>query len=482
MSAHIDVHMRETDAFSWTMEKDPVLRMTVVAVAVVDGVPDWDEVVRRMERLTRAVPMFRQRVIPTPGGLAPPKWVVDSEFDIGWHVRRVAAPAPGDLDAVLDLAARLGTAAFDPVRPLWEVWLVDGLEGGRSAWIAKVHHMLTDGIGGVQLLAHVFDVDGIPLANEAPPVAPPPGDLSTRASLRSALAHNAEQARAVARGAFDAAVRTAQSAREDPRAAVAGAMATWRSLLDALAPSGDRLSPVMTERGLRRRYGALDVPLDGLRAAGHAINGGTVNDAFVTAVTAGLRRYHAMHSATVPELRMTMPISIRKPGDATAGNRIALIRIELPILPADPVMRMAETHRRTERWKAAPGLAYMEPAYAVVNYLPAAYLQGLARNVDFVASNVPGFSTRVSLAGAPLVALYPYAPTGGTGVNFTMMSCAGSVHVGVNADAKAIPDMDAFMTCVRAGFDEVLAIGSTGHQRHARRQVARRRPVAATTG
>ncbi len=129
MARGVDVHMRETDAFSWSMESDPRLRMPVVAVAVLDGTPDWDEVGRRLERLTRAAPMFRQRVVAPPGHLAPPKWVVDHRFDLAWHIRRIVAPAPATVDSVLGFAGQLSGAAFDPMRPLWEAWFVDGLAG-----------------------------------------------------------------------------------------------------------------------------------------------------------------------------------------------------------------------------------------------------------------------------------------------------------------------------------------------------------------
>ena len=478
MSVGIDVHMRETDRFSWTMEQDPILRMPVVAVAMLDGVPDWDEVKHRMERLTRAVPMFRQRVVPTPGGLAPPKWVVDAAFDLDWHVRRIALPPPADLDAVLGFAATMGTTPFDPIRPRWEVWLVEGLDGGAAAWVAKVHHTLTDGIGGMQLLAHVFDVDGTVLASGPVPEAPPSGDTGRPALLRSGLRHNADIAAAIVRGGVAAVAHTLDAARHDPLAAAKGVGATWQSLLESMAPSGERLSPVMTARGIRRSYATLDVPLDGLRAAGAAV-GGTINDAFVTATTEGLRRYHAAHATTVPELRMCLPISIRQPGDPTAGNRMTLIRIVMPLTPGDPAPRMAEIRRRAEHWKSAPGLVYTEAAYGVINTLPAAYLQGLCKNVDFVASNVPGFPMRLHLAGPQVLAIYPYSPTGGSAVNFTLLSYAGTACIGVNIDPDAVPDLDVFMNSMRRGFDEVLAIGAPGHRRRERRQVSPPRQRAA---
>lgn len=450
----VDTHMRETDAFSWSMEGDPRLRMTVTAVARLDGSPDWAEVIRRADRLSRTVPLFRQRVVPTPGGVAPPKWVVDPGFDLGWHLRRAVVPPPGTWDTVLDLAAKIGSAAFDPARALWEVWLLEGLADGQAALVLKVHHTLTDGLGGVQVLDTLFDHGSAGPARL--PLPPPPAGGSTEPLrlIASGLTHNGRRAVAATGGAWQAAAHTVGAARHGVVPAVRGAMATWGTLLEALAPTGAELSPVMTGRGLSRRYACLDVPLADLRAAGTRA-GGTINDAFLTAVTGGMRHYHELHHAPVDELRVTLPVSLRRPGDPIAGNRIALIRYLLPLQPADPVARLRVIQARTQRWKDAPGLAYMEAAYAVVNRLPAPYLRGLATHVDLVASNVPGFPDTVHLAGPQLLAFYSFSPTGGTAVNITMMSYAATVHVGINADTHAVPDVDALVASLHRGFEEL---------------------------
>lgn len=457
MARGVDVHMRETDAFSWSMEGDPRLRMPVVAVAVLDGTPDWDEVATRLERVTRAAPMFRQRVVMPPGRLAPPKWVVDHRFDPAWHIRRMVAPPPATIESLLGFAGQLSAAAFDPMRPLWEVWFVEGLEGARSAFVAKVHHTLTDGVSGMLLLAHLFDVDGHPLADAPVPDPPRPGTTNPVALLGSSLSHDAHQIANVARGSVAALARTMGAARHGPVQALTGALTTWATVLEIIAPNRDRLSPVMTGRGLNHRFGRLDVPIDGLRAAARNV-GGTVNDAYLTGVTGGLRRYHEVHGAPVPELRIVLPINTRDSDDLTAGgNGMALIRYLLPLVPEDPVQRMAEVKRRTERWKNAQGMGYIEAVYGAVNTLPTSYLQNLATHNDAVASNVPGFPLPVGFAGPRVLACYPFAPTGGSAVNMTLMSLAGTCHIGVNVDVDAVPDLDVFVTSLRAGFEEVLA-------------------------
>ena len=149
--------MRNSDAFTWEMEHDPVLRSTIVTVMVLEKPPDWDTLVSRLERVAETVPMFRHRVVESPPP-APPRWEPAPDFDLDWHLRRVTAPAPGTIDTVLEMARRAQMADFDRVRPLWEVTLVDGLEGGVSALVLKLHHALTDGIGGVQLAMTLFDL------------------------------------------------------------------------------------------------------------------------------------------------------------------------------------------------------------------------------------------------------------------------------------------------------------------------------------
>ncbi len=151
MDERVDVHMRDSDAFSWYMEKDPLLRSTVVSVVILDSSPDWDVLPDRLERATRRSPGFRHRVVMPPLRLATPRWVVDPDFDLSWHVRRFEAPPPKTLATVLEFARKTGMAGFDRDRPLWEFTFIEGLEGGQTALVMKLHHALTDGVGGMEL-------------------------------------------------------------------------------------------------------------------------------------------------------------------------------------------------------------------------------------------------------------------------------------------------------------------------------------------
>jgi diacylglycerol O-acyltransferase len=170
--------MQNTDAFLWAMESDPVLRSTIVTISLLDSMPDWGELVERFDGLSRRLPIFRQRVVSSPRP-APPRWEDCPEFDLGFHMRRVTASQPGTLDAVLEMGRLAAMSDFDRARPLWVITLIDGLAGGGTALMTKMHHSLSDGIGGVQIAMTLFDVSGRrrgPLPAVPPPRMPSPLD------------------------------------------------------------------------------------------------------------------------------------------------------------------------------------------------------------------------------------------------------------------------------------------------------------------
>ncbi|MEI6253741.1 MAG: wax ester/triacylglycerol synthase domain-containing protein, partial [Mycobacteriaceae bacterium] len=149
--------MSQTDAFTWGMESDPRLRSTVVTVILLDRSPDWDVVRERFEALSRNLPIWRQRVVESPPP-APPRWEDAPDFDIDFHMRRVSAPEPRNLDGILEMARVAAMSDFDRARPLWTATLIEGLDDGGAAVLCKFHHGLTDGVGGVQIAMHLFDL------------------------------------------------------------------------------------------------------------------------------------------------------------------------------------------------------------------------------------------------------------------------------------------------------------------------------------
>ena len=148
--------LRNTDAFMWSMESDPRLRSTIVSLVLLDRTPNWERLVERFDLLSRTMPIFRKRVTPSPVP-APPRWQLDTDFDLAFHLRRVIAPRPGTMDTLLDMARLAAMADFDRARPLWEVTLIDGLADGGAALLCKLHHALTDGIGAIQIAMTLYD-------------------------------------------------------------------------------------------------------------------------------------------------------------------------------------------------------------------------------------------------------------------------------------------------------------------------------------
>jgi WS/DGAT/MGAT family acyltransferase len=453
----IDAHMRPSDAFSWYMERDPLLRSTVVAVGFLDQAPDREALRMLVERASRMIPGMHHVVQVPPLRIATPRWTRTSEVDLDWHLRWMTAPPPGDANAVINVARVKATTAFDPARPLWEVTVVEGLRGGAAGFIWKFHHAITDGIGGMQLALEMFDLDRAGAPRPAAPELAAEHLDGTRLAW-DAVSYDARRLVATARGLPAATVRTAVHTARHPRASAAGLVRATRSVVKTVEPYVDTMSPLMRERHLGRELDVLEVPLNAMRKASRAA-GGHLNDAFLAAVTGGLRVYHQRHGKEIDRLRVTMPINLRTAEDGPGGNRITLARFPVPAGLPDPVERMRAMRSLTEAWRAEPSLAMTQGIATGLNLLPAFFLGGMLKHVDFLASNVPGFPMPVYLAGGRLLAYYPFGPTIGSAVNVTLMSYVDTCCVGINADTGAIPDMGEFMVCLREGFREVLAAG-----------------------
>ena len=393
--------------------------------------------------------------------LANPRWVQDEAFELGLHVRRIAAPAPGRLRDVLDYACQTGMSGFDRARALWEFTLIEGLADGRAALVMKVHHALTDGVGGMELATHLFDLEPESEALGPPPLDDPGSQMSSTELVRDALSHEISGAVSLAREQLHAAPYDAVRILRHPWTALRRGADMARSVARMVQPANRTLSPLMRSRRLSWHYDALSVPIPALRGAALA-SGLTLNDAFLGAVSGGLRRYHERYDTSVDELRITMPISIRKPDDPAGGNRITLMRFKVPIGLQDPLARMQRIHELCLRARREPAISHTNAIARVLNFLPRSMIGSMLKHVDFLASNVPGFDAPVYLAGERVVQWYAFGPTTGAALNITLLSYDGTCYIGVNADTGAIHDCSAMIECLRAGFDEVTASMPTG--------------------
>jgi WS/DGAT/MGAT family acyltransferase len=439
------------------MEQDPLLRSTVVVVLILDGAPDWDLLPERLEYLTRLSPGFRHKVVQPPLRLATPRWVVDPDFDLSWHIRRFEAAEPKTLATVLEFARKTGMAGLDRDRPLWEFTFIEGLEGGQTAGVMKLHHSLTDGVGGMDLAAFLFDLE--PEAGHLGPMpeAPVGERLGSVDLVRDALIYDRSRVFGFSKGAVISAAGGLRHALRHPREAMTETVATGQSIARFLQPVSDTLSPLITERHLAWHYDVLQFPLDDMLRSAHAA-GVTHNDAFLSGITAGLRLYHERHGEQVDELRVTMPISIRKEHDPIGGNRITLMRFKVPAGITDPSERMRATQARCASVKNDRSLPFTNAMAGVLNLLPRAYVGGMLKHIDFLASNVSGIPVPFYLTGTKVDSFYGFGPTIGAALNVTLMSYCGTCQVGVNIDSGAVPDPDVLMDCMQEGFDEILTV------------------------
>jgi WS/DGAT/MGAT family acyltransferase len=448
--------MSDTDALMWTVEKDPLLRSTIMAIALLDQAPDHDRVVDKIDRGVRMIPRLRQRVVSPPFGVAPPEWIYDHNFDLNYHLRFVRAPGDGTLRDLLDMAAPLAMQGFDRARPLWEFTVIEGLADGRAAMVQKVHHAVTDGVGGIELALMLLDAERNPGPDATPlPAMEPAERPSPMKLLRDGVQHEIRRQLGIAR-------RTAGSvpgAVGDAPNAARSTAETLQSLVRMLAPANTPLSPIMGGRSLSVRFDVLTVPLGETKAAANRV-GGRLNDAFVAGVAGGLSRYHQRHGQAVDALRMSMPISIRTAESETlGGNQFVPARFPVPMNIDDPIARMAAVRELVAAQKAEPALALTMPIAGILNRLPTTLVTGLfggmLKGVDFVTSNVPGAPFPVFLGGAKVEGNFALGPLAGAAINITLLSYLDELQIGVNSDPAAVPDPEVLLECLAEGFEEI---------------------------
>jgi diacylglycerol O-acyltransferase / wax synthase len=451
--------MSDAESLMWRLEKDPYLSSTVANLTVLDSAPDMERLAQRMIRATRIVARLRQRVKPALG-LQPPVWVDDHDFDLSYHLRRLALAPPGDERELYDLATLLTADPFDRTRPLWQMVIIEGLSGGRAALLMRFHHTLMDGEGGVRLSLQFLDFERDapeePLPPEVEAVAPPP------------TASPAEVARDVVTSTLRVPMGLAREASDlfaDPRripSVSAAAAASLRAIVRELSDTKRALSPLWTQRSLSRRLETLQVPFDDVKTAAKEL-GGSINTAFITAATEAAGRYHQAHGASVEELRASMAISTRT-RDTKESNAFTLARMAVPAGEMSIEERFKRIQEATDTARSESGQANLNVFAGVAAALPTSLLVRLARQqtetVDFGTSNVRGSPVHLYLAGARVEANYPIGPTGGTAFNLTLLSYAGSLDMGLNIDAAAVASPGMLRNLMVESFEDLVKRGA----------------------
>lgn len=453
--------MNELEALMWRSERHPRQSSTITALMLLDSVPDWPRLRAAHQWASELIPRTRQRVLEPALPVGPPAWVTDEDFQLDYHLRRTHLAGDATLADLLVFTQNLALDPFDRNRPLWEATLIEGLPEGRAAYVLKMHHSLTDGLGGIQLLSLVQSR----VREHTPdkPTATVDGSGSGPSDpMVLALAEIGEQARRVP-GVAGAALRSGRSVLTDVGGTVSEAVRYAASLRRVLSPPPARPSPLLRGRnGKDWRFGVLECSLAGLKAAGRA-GGGSVNDAFVAALLGGLRRYHERHDVDLDQLPMAMPISLRKADDPMGGNKFAGALFAAPMGLADPAERVAAIRGLVISLRAEPALDTFSVVAPVVNRLPSAVGAAAARlggAADLSASNVPGVPYQTYLAGARVDRVFPFGPLPGVAIMAAMVSHAGTCCVGLNVDGGAVTDHDVLMDCFAQGLDEVLALGT----------------------
>lgn len=455
--------MSDVEAMMWNVEKDPHLNSTFGSLTILDQAPDFERLRRRLLRMVKRIPRLHQRVVPALGRMAPPEWHDDPDFDINFHVRHVALPAPGSEQQLHDLAALIVRDPFDRTRPLWEFVVVEGLEGGRAAMIQKMHHTITDGEGGIRMSEQFIDIErDAPDIDEVEiTVEPPEPDSNIIETAADTFAHTLRRTlgivQRVASETVDAAVHP-QKFVSLPLNVVDMARSTVRQVTISDASH----STLWTSRSLRRGFETLDVDFDDAYRASKAL-GGSLNDFFVTGAAGGAGAYHRLHGAEIDTLRMAMPISTRKDKSA-GGNSFVPTRELVPAGIENPAERFAAVHEIINATKKEKVLGMVEGMAGVMNVLPTSVLVRFARQqvetVDFTTSNVRAANFDLYIAGSLILGTYPLGPLGGTAFNLTMMSYGGRLNMGLHVDAGAIPDAETLRACLVESFAELIAAGS----------------------
>jgi WS/DGAT/MGAT family acyltransferase len=457
--------MSDADALMWNLESDPTLRSTILSICLLDRAPNFARFEAKLEPALRIIPRLRQRVVSDPLGIAPPRWENDPHFDLRFHLRRSRVPEPGTLRDLLDLAEPLAMQAFDKDRPLWEMHLVEGLEGGRCAMIMKLHHAISDGVGLVKMTECLIErgpdddrVLEVPPALELPAVS----EQSAWDRVWDAVGHRARERRERI-GRIGSALRTSGvEALLNPLETARRMRDTVASAGRVLAPASAPMSPIMQERSTRVHFEYLPVPLDELKGAGKRV-GGSVNDAFVAGVGGGLARYHAALGKPVEALRMLMPVNVRGGENADkAGNQFAPARFEVPVGIENPAERIRAISALCRAQRDEPALPFTEQIAGVLGSLPIGAIGGLVgalqKTTDFTTSNVPGPRRATWMSGARVESFLPFGPLAGAAVNITVFSYDGTMHIGINADPAAVENPSLLLECLQKSFDEVLAI------------------------
>lgn len=439
-------------------EANPRTRSGIMAVEVLDTTPDWERFRTLFENVSRRVPRLRQKVVVPTLPTASPRWVVDPDFNLDFHVRRVRVAEPATLREVFDLAELVLQSPMDLSRPLWTATLVEGLPDGKAATLLHISHAVADGVGTVEMFAEIYDLERDPPARPTPP-QPIPQDLSPNDLMRQGINHLPVAIVGGVLGAVSGAVSAAGKALTEPASTFSGILGYALSGIRVLNRPAEP-SPLLRRRSLASRSEAIDIPLADLHKAAKA-GGGSINDAYLAGLCGALRRYHDALGVPVSTLPMAVPVNLRVADDATGGNQFTGVNLAAPLGTVDPAARIQKIRAQMTQRRDEPAMNIIGSMAPVLSVLPTAILEGITGSVigsDVQASNVPVYPGDTYIAGAKILRQYGIGPLPGVAMMVVLISRGGWCTITVRYDRAAVGDEALFAQCLVDGFNEILTL------------------------
>jgi WS/DGAT/MGAT family acyltransferase len=443
---HLD-RLTPVDA-AFLHQEGPVSHMHIGGVTLVEGpAPTMDEFLEQIRMRLHLVPRYRQKLAHTALDSGRPVWIDDPSFNLEYHIRHTALPAPGRWEQMQDLTARIFSQQLDRSKPLWEMWLIEGLEDDRFALITKTHHSLIDGIAGVDLATVLFDIspDPPPVTNSGRPWQPHP-EPGTVQLVAAGLVGAMRAGVALAEGAIDAVAHPERALARAREAAEGVGEIIWAGLNPA--PE----TPLNVPIGPHRRFIGVTCRLEDFKAVKDAF-GGTVNDVVLAVVAGAMRDFLISRGRRTEgvEMRALVPVSVRTEGERLGvGNRLVVMRGPLPVYIADPLNRLRFVSKAMDGLKESKQALGAEVIAGAQNFAPptilaqASRLNFSTRLFNLIVTNVPGPQFPLYVLGREMLQAIPVAflPENHA-LAIAIMSYNGQMNFGLLGDFDALPDIDA---------------------------------------
>ena len=424
---------------------------------------DYDRMVELVKERLHLLPRYRQKVRAVPGHVANPVWVDDPDFRLSYHLQHRSLPKPGRREQLWDLAGRLFSASLDRSRPLWEGYLIDGLDDGRVALLTKSHHCMVDGVSAVEMLTALVDHTPQPRRMEPQPWNPEP-EPSDRELLASGILDLVQQPMQVAMGMKDWVADLSATAKKTAGTAV-GLASTGRKMPVRLAKT-----PLTTPSTQWRRYRGVSHELADYKTVKNQL-GGTINDVVLAVAAGALRAWLLNRGEDVPAdmtIRVMSPASMRKPEQMGAGgNLVSAMFVDVPVGDADPLQRYQAIHRQTQQIKATgeavaagalmPAADFIAPNLFAIAVRSAMYADVL----HTVVTNVPGPPFPLYINGALATNLFPFLTTfPNRALTHGVLSVNGQMCWGLIGERDAMYDLPAYADFMDAALEELLELAA----------------------